>query len=160
MWRNSFWSLAHKNETSTFNLSHTDTLLSSNISICNYIFMHSVDRISGGGPILSRKYLGLGITAQKAAFQPPDDWRLPGAPGLLRCLYLHQSPCRYRVDMFYDTSADVGHISVLCCGQTGDVTADRVNEVNLIPGPIPPPATTRAANVASRRFHNHREGPY
>ena len=38
--------------------------------------MHSVDRISGGGPILSRKYLGLGITAQKAAFQPPDDWRL------------------------------------------------------------------------------------
>ena len=75
-------------------------------------------------------------------------------------LYLHQSPCRYRVDIFYDTSADVGHISVQCCGQTGDVTADRVNEVNLIPGPIPPPATTRAANVASRRIQNHREGPY
>ena len=107
LWRNSFWSLAHKNETSTFNLSHTDTVLSSNISICNYIFMHSVDRISGGGLILSRKYLGLGIRAQEAAFQPPDDCRLPGAPGLLRCLYLHQPPCRYRVDIFISTPAPV-----------------------------------------------------
>ena len=96
-----------QNETSTFNLSHTDTLLSSNISICNYIFMHSVDRISGGGLILSRKYLGLGIRAQEAAFQPPDDCRLPGAPGLLRCLYLHQPPCRYRVDISISTPAPV-----------------------------------------------------